>query len=261
MALNTAIRWRLITVNAATLIEAPRTASREIRPLTPDEAKALLVATREHPLDAFVTVGLACGLRLGEALGLQWTDVNLDAGTLEVRRAVQRFGGDATARRPLIAERKRLRAALKATERTRETAETRASLTQQLQKVRAAFAKVKTSIHFTELKSARSRRTMALRSVAITALRSHRVRQLEARLAGRRTMAGPWLGIHERDRHAARAAERHAAIQRAVDGREAAEHPAARSTVACRVPDYAGFACGSHANAVDLVRMRRADAA
>jgi len=35
------------------------------------EARALLVASREHPLDAFVTVALGCGLRLGEALGLQ----------------------------------------------------------------------------------------------------------------------------------------------------------------------------------------------
>ena len=74
MALNTAIRWRLVTVDAATLIDAPRTTSREIRPLDPDEAKALLSASREHPLDAFVTVALGCGLRLGEALGLQWTD-------------------------------------------------------------------------------------------------------------------------------------------------------------------------------------------
>jgi integrase len=70
--------------------------------------------TREHPLEAFVTVALGCGLRLSEALGLQWTDVDLDAGTLQVQRAVQRFGGDAAARRPLLAERKRLRAALKA---------------------------------------------------------------------------------------------------------------------------------------------------
>jgi len=91
-----------------------RIAGREIRPLSPDEAKVLLQASREHPLDAFVTVALGCGLRLGEALGLQWTDVDLDAGKLDVRRAVQRFGGDAAVRRPLLAERKRLRAALKA---------------------------------------------------------------------------------------------------------------------------------------------------
>ena len=46
-ALNTAIRWRLITMNAATLIDAPRTTSREIRPLNPDEARALLDACRD----------------------------------------------------------------------------------------------------------------------------------------------------------------------------------------------------------------------
>ena len=92
--LNTAIRWRLITMNAATLIDAPRMTSREIRPLNPDEARALLDACQEHPLDAFVTVALGCGLRLGEALGLQWSDVDLDAGTLQVRRSVQRFGGE-----------------------------------------------------------------------------------------------------------------------------------------------------------------------
>lgn len=56
-ALNTAIRWRLITMNAATLIDAPRTTSREIRPLNPDEARALLDTCREHPLNAFVTRG------------------------------------------------------------------------------------------------------------------------------------------------------------------------------------------------------------
>ena len=183
MALNTAIRWRLITINAAMLIDPPRTTSREIRPLNPDEARALLDACREHPLDAFVTVALGCGLRLGEALGLQWVDVDLDAGTLKVRRAVQRFGGDAAARRPLVAERKRLRAALKATPRTPADANTRAGLAEELQTVRTAFAAVKTSVQITELKSAGSRRTIALPAVAITALRSHRTRQLQARLA------------------------------------------------------------------------------
>lgn len=96
---------------------------------------------------------------------------------------MQRFGGDVAARRLLLAERKRLRAALKATPRTQEAVETRARLTHELQAVRAAFAKVKTSIQITELKSDRSRRMIALPAVAIVALRSHRVRQLEARLA------------------------------------------------------------------------------
>jgi len=49
-------------------------------------------------------------------------------------------------------ERKRLRAALKATPRTPDTADTRVRLAQELQTVRAAFAAVKTSVQITELK-------------------------------------------------------------------------------------------------------------
>jgi integrase len=105
-----------------------------------------------------------------------------------------RIGTHAAARRPLLTERKRLRGALTALQAERkrlrgldareapEAGETRARLRQELQAVRAAFAKVKTSVQFTELKSTRSRRTIALPTVAITALRMHRVRQLEARL-------------------------------------------------------------------------------
>lgn len=117
-------------------------------------------------------------------------DADLDAGPLQVRRAVQRFGGDGKARRPLLKERKRLRTALKATPRTRDAAETRAGLKQELQTIQAAMAKVKTTIQITELKSARGRRTIALPAIAITALRSHRVRQLEARLVA----GGRWNG-------------------------------------------------------------------
>jgi integrase len=62
-------------------------------------------------------------------------------------------------------------------------AETRAQLGDSLKGVRKASAAVKTSVQFTELKSARSRRTIALPAVAVAALRTHRVRQLEARLA------------------------------------------------------------------------------
>jgi len=95
----------------------------------------------------------------------------------------QRFGGDAKARRPLLAERARLRVALKGLSKGTESAETRAGMMAALQRVRASFAEVKTAVQVTELKSARSRRTVALPGVAVSALRSHRVRQLEARLA------------------------------------------------------------------------------
>src|SRR5215813_1922233 len=65
-----------------------------------------------------VSVATALGLRLGEALGLQWADVDLDAGTLRVRWALERSGGDSTARRPLIIERRDLRTRIRTLTRT-----------------------------------------------------------------------------------------------------------------------------------------------
>lgn len=180
MALNTAIRWQLVSQNPATLIDAPRTPHREIRPLNPEQAKALLAVAADGPLDAFVAVAVGCGLRLGESLGLQWQDVDLDAATLRVRRAVQRFGGDAAARRPLLAQRRQLRDALKAAEPA--DVERRAALLLDLTAVRAKLAEVRTRVQVSDLKSERSRRVIALPGVAVAALRRHRVRQLESRL-------------------------------------------------------------------------------
>ena len=65
-----------------------------------------------HALESLVAVGLSCGLRRGEMLGLQWADVDLDTGLLQVRRALQRFGGDSAARRPLLAQQQQIRKAL-----------------------------------------------------------------------------------------------------------------------------------------------------
>jgi hypothetical protein len=83
-------------------------------------------------------------------------------------------------------ERKQLRA-LKAPE-TPDAAEARARVMEQLQGVRKALAAVKTSVQFTEPKSTRSRRTIALPAVAIRALKARRVRQLQSRLVA----GGQW---------------------------------------------------------------------
>ena len=112
---------------------------------------------------------LACGLRLGEGLGLQWTDVDLDRGTLQVRRAVQRFGGSASARRPLLAERKRLLKSRREAQ-TAKDRETAASLQTELKRVREALKPIKTAVQVVEPKTTRSRRTIALPAIAVKAL-------------------------------------------------------------------------------------------
>lgn len=60
------------------------------RALEPWEVAALLEALDRHPdprTALLLRLCLACGLRKGEVLGLQWGDLDLEGGTLTVRRA------------------------------------------------------------------------------------------------------------------------------------------------------------------------------
>jgi len=92
-ALNVAVRWQLITVNPATLVDAPQATQHEFVPLSAREARRLIRAARDDRLEARWLVGLALGLRQGEALGLWWDDADTRAGLLRVRRALQRQRG------------------------------------------------------------------------------------------------------------------------------------------------------------------------
>ena len=178
-ALNQAMRWGMVARNSAALTDPPRYRPREMQPLTPEQAKVLLAAVAGHRLRALVSVGLALGLRLGEALGLMWEAIDLDAGLLTVRQALERSGGDAVARRRLNAERRDLLTKLRAA----DDRATRRELRQALVETRTRLKAVQSTLHFVEPKSARSRRTITLPDVAATALREHRRSQLEERLA------------------------------------------------------------------------------
>ena len=48
-----------------------------------------LTATVDHPAHALYTLAVTSGMRAGELLGLQWGDIDLDAGKLTVQRALQ----------------------------------------------------------------------------------------------------------------------------------------------------------------------------
>ena len=92
-ALNQALKWQLVAWDVATLVDVPRAQRYEPQVLTPDQARSLLEAANEHRVGAVFSVALAVGLRLGEALGLAWENVDLDKGTLTVRQALQRITG------------------------------------------------------------------------------------------------------------------------------------------------------------------------
>jgi len=59
--------------------------------MTIEETKAFLTACKGNRLEALFTVALAMGLRQGEALGLQWEDIDWESGVLRVRQSLQRI--------------------------------------------------------------------------------------------------------------------------------------------------------------------------
>jgi integrase len=88
-ALTSAQRLQLISVNAAELVTVPRPQARVIEPLDVAHARVFLAAAQSHRLAALFSVALACGLRLGEATGLKWDDVDLATGELRIRQQLQ----------------------------------------------------------------------------------------------------------------------------------------------------------------------------
>lgn len=93
-ALHDAERDGLVTRNVAGLARPPRVTRKEMHPLTAAEVRGLVEATRDDALGPLWALALGSGLRLGELLGLAWSDIDPDAGQLTVRRAMARAADD-----------------------------------------------------------------------------------------------------------------------------------------------------------------------
>src|SRR5438874_4932539 len=76
-ALNKAVRWGLVGRNVAALVDPPRVRYKDVRVLSPEETTKLLTAARGDPLEGLVVLAVSTGVRLGEALGVTWADIDL----------------------------------------------------------------------------------------------------------------------------------------------------------------------------------------
>ncbi len=89
-ALKQAVADGLIPRNAAAAVRAPRPKKEEVRPLSPEQARAFLQVAGEagDRFEAAYVLAVHCGLRQGEILGLRWDDLDLETATLQVRRTL-----------------------------------------------------------------------------------------------------------------------------------------------------------------------------
>jgi integrase len=131
-ALTDAVKQGAIPRNPAEAVDPPKPDEREMRYWTPEQARSFLESVTGDRMEALLRLLLATGLRRGEALGIKWPDIDLDAGKLSVRRTLVAVGY---------------------------------------------------RIEWSTPKTKRSNRTVDLDVGTIAALRRHRARQLEERMA------------------------------------------------------------------------------
>ena len=93
LALKNAVRWGLIARNVCDLVTAPRIVSREMVPLTMEQANALMNHVRGHRLEVLLALAVVTGMRRGELLALRWADIDLKRSKLVVLHSVDFIAG------------------------------------------------------------------------------------------------------------------------------------------------------------------------
>lgn len=94
VAMAEAVRAGVLARNPSEAVSSPSVrAAAERRALTDEEIAALVAQATGTRYDVPVRFTLATGLRQGELLALRWSDVDHDAGTIDVRRTLSYVGG------------------------------------------------------------------------------------------------------------------------------------------------------------------------
>src|SRR5947209_343086 len=86
-ALDNAVRWGMVPRNVCDLVTPPRIVSREVVPLSVEQARSLVKHVQGHRLEVLLTAAVVTGRRRGERLALRWSDIEFDRSRLLVVRS------------------------------------------------------------------------------------------------------------------------------------------------------------------------------
>src|SRR5207249_1308683 len=107
-ALDLAVGNGWVARNVADSVKAPKWNRKEIECWNGDEAQRFLAVASESTYGRpFWVLCLTKGLRRGELLGLRWEDIDLDKGTLQIRRTLGPLHGEVLVKPPKSAKSRR----------------------------------------------------------------------------------------------------------------------------------------------------------
>ena len=97
-ALESALKDGLIPRNSAAVVDPPSVTKPQMKTFSAEQARTFLDVIAGDRLEALFSTAIALAYRQGEALGLQWPDVDLENqnSTLTVRQSIQRIDGKLT---------------------------------------------------------------------------------------------------------------------------------------------------------------------
>lgn len=87
-SLGWAVAEELITKNPCEQIHLRKNPPKRFDPYSPEEVRKLAAAARPKWLGDAILLAYKTGMRKGEIFGLQWSDIDFEAGTLRVERSV-----------------------------------------------------------------------------------------------------------------------------------------------------------------------------
>jgi integrase len=93
VALKAGVELNLLGSNPAREVPNIAVDKKPITPLTREEVKRLLQSVQGTFMEARLHLALLYGLRQGEAIGLRWSDIDLEKGVLSISQQIQSIDG------------------------------------------------------------------------------------------------------------------------------------------------------------------------
>jgi integrase len=115
-ALKYAVKLKMVRDNVAAEIPLPKVTEEEIHPLTEDQVKQFLRVAESRPLYPLYLMAFDTGMRQGELIALEWTDIDLGTGIVSITKSAK--GGEKGGVRIKEVKTKSSRRRIKLTRRT-----------------------------------------------------------------------------------------------------------------------------------------------